>query len=324
MIGLRDFLQCVEANAKRVRGYQLSHDGSDGKSDCIGLVIGAVKLAGEKWPGTHGSNWAARYAMDNLAYIPNVDELFLGEIVYRAYEPWEDKYDLPSRYDDSGDALDYYHVGVVTSVRPLIITHCTGVAGGIKRDCLLGKWRYGAKLKYVDYASFDGGEMEEGVGTMNSYEADQYSYMATVHSDNGKPVNFRSGPGKHYPLIDQLTVGSAVTVIGTVEDAPLWLAVQYRGRIGYMMSVYLMPADEYDTETDEAEDGPDIDTAEPEEQPADAGNMTDAPGETEPIAATKPPMGEVMVSIPRETLETWADVLEEMARDMREILKRER
>ena len=307
MIGLRDFLQCVEANAKRVRGYQLSHDGSDGKSDCIGLVIGAVKLAGEKWPGTHGSNWAARYAMDNLAYIPNVDELFLGEIVYRAYEPWEDKYDLPSRYDDSGDALDYYHVGVVTSVRPLIITHCTGVAGGIKRDCLLGKWRYGAKLKYVDYASFDGGEMEEGVGTMGK------TYEATVHSENGKPVNLRSGPGKHYPLIDQLAVGSAITVIGTVEDAPLWLAVQYKGRIGYMMSMYLVPENEDgDTEPDELEDGPDIDTAEPED--ADFATGTNVGGKTEELTSVD------MVSVPRETLETWADVLEEMARDMREKL----
>ena len=285
MIALKDFLKCVEANAKRIKGYQLGHDGSDGKSDCIGLIIGAVKLAGEKWPGTHGSNWAARHAMDKIAYIPNTDELFLGEIVYRAYEPWDDKYDLPSHYDSSGDALDYYHVGVVTSVRPLIITHCTGVPGGIARDLNIGQWRYGGKLKYVDYDSSTEGAEKAMSGK---------TYTATVHSDNGKPVNWRSGPGKSYPLIDQLAVGSTVTVIDTVADAPLWLAVQYRGRIGYMMSVYLMPADEYDTETDEAEDGPDIDTAEPES--ADT------------------------VSVPREALETWADVLEEMARDMRERL----
>ena len=69
MIPLTTFLQCVRENAARVQAYEQGHDGSDGKCDCIGLIIGAVKLAGGSWPGTHGSNWAARNAMNTLNYI---------------------------------------------------------------------------------------------------------------------------------------------------------------------------------------------------------------------------------------------------------------
>ena len=41
MIPLEKFLACVEENTKRITGYQLGHDGGDGKSDCIGLIYSA-------------------------------------------------------------------------------------------------------------------------------------------------------------------------------------------------------------------------------------------------------------------------------------------
>ena len=85
MIPLETFLRCVRENAARIHGYELGHDGSDGESDCIGLIIGALGLAGFRWPGVHGSNWAARNAMADLGYIPSALYLFLGEVVYKAW-----------------------------------------------------------------------------------------------------------------------------------------------------------------------------------------------------------------------------------------------
>ena len=64
--------------------------------------------------------------MSTFGHIANAGEMFLGEIVYKAREPGEDKYALPARYENSGDLRDYYHVGVVTSVSPLEITKCGG------------------------------------------------------------------------------------------------------------------------------------------------------------------------------------------------------
>ncbi len=35
MITLKQFLACVQENADRIHAYELGHDGSDGKSDCV-------------------------------------------------------------------------------------------------------------------------------------------------------------------------------------------------------------------------------------------------------------------------------------------------
>lgn len=259
MIPLERFLQCVRENADRVREYEQGHDGSGGKCDCIGLIIGAVKLAGGSWPGLHGSNWAARNAMNSFDHIADAREMFLGEIVYKAREPGESGYSLPDRYKDSGDLRDYYHVGVVTGVNPLEITHCTSVPGGIQRDSKMGNWRWGGKLKYVDY--------DEGGGQMEPI------YQAKVCAEgNDYPVKMRAQPRANADVLAKIPQGEIVDVL---DDAGEWDFILYNGMTGYMMNKFLVPVNEGETD-----------------------------GET--------------VNVDRETLETWADVLEEMARDMRE------
>lgn len=230
MISLDTFLQCVQENVSRIHGYELGHDGSDGKCDCIGLIIGALALAGFKWPGVHGSNWAARNAMSSFGHIANAGEMFLGEIVYKAREPGEAKYDLPDRYKDSGDLRDYYHVGVVTGIDPLCITHSTGVEGGIKRDTAQGAWKWGGKLKYVDY---------------NAGGGDERSW-AIVTAANGKPVNLRKSPSTKSAVITTVPVGTYVLVLSIVD--PEWRKVEANGKTGYMMAEYLRPAND-DVET---------------------------------------------------------------------------
>ncbi len=262
MVSLKSFLACVFENAGRIHAYESGHDGSDGKSDCIGLIIGALALAGFKWPGIHGSNWAARNAMRTFGPIESAGEMFLGEIVYKAREPGESGYALPDRYKDSGDLRDYYHVGVVTAVDPLCITHCTSVDGGIKRDGKIGAWKWGGKLRYVDY---EGGEepMEP--------------YWATVCANSGRTVNMRARPDFKGMVIARVPIGDDIWVTGCENDD--WAKVEWGGEDGYMMRKYLTaPADRDDTDSGE------------------------------------------IVEVPRQTLDTWADVLEEMARDIRERL----
>lgn len=224
MIPLEQFLRCVKENAGRIHAYERGHDGSDGESDCIGLIIGALKLAGFRWPGLHGSNWAARNAMATLDYIPDPSTMFPGEVVYKAREPGEEKYDLPSTYKNSSDQRDYYHVGVVTSVSPLVITHCTGVDGGIKRDNTQGKWRYGGKLKYVDYDSEETAMPKEPL------------YKAIVTSANGLPVNVRSGPSASNEVLEKLDVGTEVDVMEELGD---WCQITN----GFMMRKFLKKMD---------------------------------------------------------------------------------
>ena len=227
MIPLEKFLQCVRENAARIHGYELGHDGSDGKSDCIGLIIGALGLAGFRWPGVHGSNWAARNAMSTFGSIADAGDMFLGEIVYKAREPGEKNYALPDRYKDSGDLRDYYHVGVVTGIDPLCVTHCTGVDGGIQRDRKMGNWRWGGRLKYVDY--------EEGGGDV--------SYWAIVTADSGRTVNLRAKPDVKAAILYRVPLGTEVLVTAYNPETE-WCRVETDGKTGYMMAKYLIPADD--------------------------------------------------------------------------------
>lgn len=229
MIPLNDFLSCVQKNVARIAHYENAGDGSgNGGCDCIGLIIGALRLAGFRWPGVHGSNWAARNAMDGLSYINNASECFLGEIVFKAREPGESGYNLPSAYDNSPDRRDYYHVGVVTNVSPLCITHCTGVEGGIKRDNALGKWHWGGRLKYLNYDSEEEQPME--------------AYNARVLSEDGNPVKMRKSPSANSKILVKVPYGAIVKVVGTVDGA--WSAIEYEGQPGYMMSKFLFQAED--------------------------------------------------------------------------------
>ena len=212
------FLHYIEQNAARVQEYRLGGDGSGGKCDCIGLIIGAVRLAGGAWTGTHGSNYAARSRVKQLHAVESVSQLKAGEMVFKGRQPGDQSYSLPGRYKTSGDVTDYYHVGVVTRLSPLQITHCTGIPGGIKRDTALGAWRYAGTLDVLE---------EENMSVL---------YQATVTAENGRPVNFRASPGTSGRLLRTLPVGTRVDVL---EECGDWLRICYEGAEGYMMRAYL-------------------------------------------------------------------------------------
>ena len=60
-ITLSSFLEKIREIASENPKYRSGGSGKDGTCDCIGLIIGAIRRAGGSWPGTHGSNYAARY-----------------------------------------------------------------------------------------------------------------------------------------------------------------------------------------------------------------------------------------------------------------------
>ena len=217
---LEAFIAQVEAIAQASPVYRLGGDGSDGTCDCIGLVIGAIRRAGGSWTGTHGSNYAARYEMRELLPVTAAGELCLGDVVYKARTPGQAGYALPERYKKGPDQRDYYHVGVVTAVEPLEITHCTGP--GIVRDTKLGKWTYRGRLEKVDY---DGTEVVE---TM--------AQEAKVTAASGSTVKMRSKPSTSDGLYWEVPVGAEVQV---AEITGGWAKVRYGDRTGYMMAAFL-------------------------------------------------------------------------------------
>lgn len=230
MITVEKFLDCVRENAARVTHYESGGDGSgDGGCDCIGLIIGALRLAGVKWDGTHGSNYTARNEIqeDRPLLVNGSTTMMPGVIVFKGKEPGDPGYDLPEYYKDSGDLTDYYHVGVVMETEPLLIMHCTldrnrGI-DGITEDHKIGNWKYFAELKAVNYNS----EL----------------YEARVVAETGSTVNLRKGMGTNYDVIVRVPIGSIVKVYGGGNAE--WQKVEYEQYLGYMMTKFLAPLPDY-------------------------------------------------------------------------------
>ena len=224
MITAQQFAQAVDDCAEDIREYEWGADGFAGKCDCIGLIMDALRKCGFKWPGQHGTNWTVRNAMRTFGPIQSAADCFLGEVVFKARAPGHEKWNLPDTYKNSPDQNDYYHVGVVTSVNPLCITHCTDVPGGIQRDTKLGAWKYGGKLKYVDY---------EGSETPM-----EYPYRAEVTAPNQFPVRMRDEPDQSGRILEQVPQGTIVDVLGEVSG---WCMIQAGNKTGYMMKQFLKP-----------------------------------------------------------------------------------
>lgn len=242
------FLRAVAEIRSEGPRYRLGGDGSDGTCDCIGLIIGAIRRAGGRWPGTHGSNYAARNVMSKLIRQVDAASLERGWLAFKAHGPMDDGYALPDKYhaggaEYNGDVMDYYHVGVVTSIEPLNITHCTESGGvdGITVDTRQGDWRYAGPCNLVDYTDED----EKG-------DDDVEVKKGVVASQDGNPVKLRPTPSTAKPYLAKVPVG---TVVEVMQDAQGWAQVRLPGgQVGYMMSQFIAEA-ENDAETPQSGQG---------------------------------------------------------------------
>lgn len=217
-IPLSTYFKNLDAIAAEAPSYKLGGDGTDGECDCIGLIIGAIRRSGGSWEGIHGSNYAARNEMAYLLPVTDAADLNVGEVVYKAAMPGQSNYALPSRYAKDPDQRDYYHVGVVRSVSPLKIVHCTSPVGATA-DNKLGKWTHRGWLNKI---------AQEGDTPMNDAQT------ATVVAETGSTVNLRKAP--HGALVDRVPVGATVTVTAQQDG---WSRISYGGKDGWMMSQYL-------------------------------------------------------------------------------------
>lgn len=117
--------------------------------------------------------------------INKANDLHIGDIVFKAYEPDESGYDLPNRYKPGGayydgDLRDYYHVGVVTSVDPLSITHMTTPT--VKVDTKLGKWGYFGTLSYLKNAE----QVRQFLEQIDVLKSKNLKYKKNASGENGE------------------------------------------------------------------------------------------------------------------------------------------
>lgn len=236
--------------------YRQPGVGDDGTADCIGAIIGALKRCKIAWSGIHGSNYAARYQSVELSQIKSVNQLSVGEAVFKARPQGNSSWDLPRRYQYggqyyNGDLNDYYHVGVVTSINPLMIMHMTSPVG--KTDTTLGKWGYHCKIKPLVFAGAydDNPETEPEPEPVPVPEPRDIptpepepqpihpnaGAYATVVAEKGRYVKLRQKPSTKCRLYEEVPIGAVVRIDTPGEE---WAKVDYGRRKGwYMMAKFL-------------------------------------------------------------------------------------
>ena len=243
------FIQNVETIYDSRPAYERGHDGSDGFCDCIGLIKGALRRGGETPTGLKGTNYAARYTLRNFRTINSTKDLHLGDAVVKAIQPGQSGYDLPDEYKEgginyNGDLTDYCHIGVVTGLSPLVITHMTSPTA--QKDYKIGKWKFTGSIPQVD-----GSEPAPDPGPSPAPE----QKTATVRAPSGETVNMRKGPSTSKALVERVPIGSRVTIL---DEEPDWCQISYtdpRGATwyGWMMTQFL----KFDEEPEpEPEPGP--------------------------------------------------------------------
>ena len=208
--------------------------------DCSGAFVRAYRMAGNNI--YHGSNRIERVYCENCFDLNgSTSGLERGMAIFKYRNPGETGYDadplssayLPGGEYYNGDVRNYTHIGLVTGVNPLEITHATSPAA--KKDTKLGSgvssWRRAGRLKAVIYSNDASGKEQ------NSMEG-----TAKVVAQSGSTVNLRESPSTSAALVARVPVGTLVMITGDAGNGD-WSAVYWQNSEspakGYMMNEFL-------------------------------------------------------------------------------------
>lgn len=188
--------------------------------DCSGLLVRAYRLQGKSL--YHGSNYIARHeVVGSPERLTGVDQLQPGMAVFKWRSTGE-----PARYKSDGMG-DFHHIGVVTGVSPLTITHASSAKGKVVQDTSIRAWTHCARLSAVGYPP----EMKIGEN-MEKY---------TVTAAGGGTVNLRRSADVKAEVLARVPVGAGVEGVAV---SALWARVVWQDMEGWMMRTFLQPAAE--------------------------------------------------------------------------------
>ena len=193
--------------------------------DCSGAFVWAYRQFGKTI--AHGSNTIARQYVAELLPVSAASP---GMAAFKKLSPGANGYSLPEKFRPggaayNGDLGDYYHIGLVDETGRYVL-NAQGTQAGFTRT-KISKWACVGKLKAVQY------DKNEEAKPMQDY---------IVTAPNGGLVNLRENPNERAAILTRVRSGEKVQAVAL--DDPDWMRVDYAGKIGYMMSRYLVPASE--------------------------------------------------------------------------------
>ena len=220
-ISASKYVDGVESIYDEQPEYVEGHDGSDGTCDCIGMCRGGMQRGGvpkSEITNMRGTNQAARKTIQTRQDLTSESQLTVGDVVMKTRDKDDPSMPLPDKYRKGGSDYDptwgetnFTHIGTVTELQPLVITHMTSPTA--KKDKSIKGWLYFGKLPWVD-------QSDPGPGPGPEPEPPEVK-TATVWSENGKPVNTRKGPDESYPMskAGKIPVGEEVQVDETTVNS---------------------------------------------------------------------------------------------------------
>ena len=148
---------------------------------------------------------------------------------------------LPDRYRKGGADYDpkwgetnFTHIGSVTRIDPIEITHMTSPSA--KKDSSLKGWSYFGQLPWVEYETPPEPPPEPEPGI-------EY---AVVVAESGSSVKMRAKPSTSCKLYWDVPVGDEVIVD---ERGDQWSKITWHDKMGYMMTRFLQFEDDVELVT---------------------------------------------------------------------------
>lgn len=245
-ISATKFVEGVESIYVEQPAYELGHDGSDGKCDCIGMPRGASEREGVTGiKNFRGTNQAARKTILNLQKLESEAPLLVGDVVLKTRDKDDPDMPLPDKYRKGGSEYDprygetnWTHIGTVTSKHPLVITHMTSPKP--KKDSSIRGWTWFGELPWIEYTEHPEPPPEPGP------EPDPD--IAIVVAENGNTVKMRAKPTQSCNLYWNVPVGSEVLVdswtAAVDSKGRPWSKITWNNTTGYMMREFLQDEDE--------------------------------------------------------------------------------
>ena len=213
--------------------------------DCI-TSITEILLAHGGRHDSNGSNFYARNEIKNLRPLTDKSQLYDGCAVLKTILPGESGYNLPPRYKNHVDLIDYNHIGVGTSKGEIYDSTRTadGRDGpGLSTAPINSRsWDRIGDFEDVDYS--DQGAPQPEVSQPET-PTSIGSYIVTAPS--GDTVNLRAQMNTTSIIYEYVRIGATVEVLQRYAS---WSKVRTAaGNIGYIMNKFLAPIGDSPAET---------------------------------------------------------------------------
>lgn len=228
-IAVDSFINGLKSIAEEKPFFIVGHDGSDGGCDEIGFIRGGLLRGGAiKIKHMKEINQFARMTAVDIRNIG--DFVHKGSVLLKTRAMNDSISPLPSQYNYggssfNGDVTNYADVAVVINEMPLEIMSMT--LNGVAVNSNIQKWDYVCELPYVKY--------EWSKDIVNS---------SIIRSENGAIVKLFASTSFSSNVL--CTIPDGTKIIVNKADSP-WSNVSFDGKVGYVLSKFIVQVEEQST-----------------------------------------------------------------------------